>query len=75
MILVRSGQGVGTDLLGVRQAYCPRLRLIVPHRKLAGRPGLSPGLEFNNPLVARNIDAHSGAMPKRWGLLEVSSPT
>ena len=32
------------------------------------------GLEFNNPLVARNIDAHSGAMPKRWGLLEVSSP-
>jgi len=32
------------------------------------------GLEFNNPLVARNIDAHAGAMPKRWGLLEISTP-
>jgi alpha-mannosidase len=32
------------------------------------------GLEFNNPLVAQNIDAHAGAMPKRWGLFEVSAP-
>ena len=32
------------------------------------------GLEFNNPLVARNIDAHAGAMPKQWGLLEISAP-
>ena len=31
------------------------------------------GLEFNNPLVARNIDAHAGAMPKHWGLLEISA--
>lgn len=30
------------------------------------------GLEFNNPLVVRNIDAHAGAMPKQWGLLEIS---
>ena len=32
------------------------------------------GLEFNNPLVARNIDSHAGAMPKQWGLLEISTP-
>jgi alpha-mannosidase len=32
------------------------------------------GLEFNNPLVARNIDSHAGAMSKRWGLLQVSAP-
>ena len=32
------------------------------------------GLEFNNPLVARNVDAHAGAMPKQWALLEISAP-
>ena len=32
------------------------------------------GLEFNNPLVARNIDSHAGPMPRQWGLLEVSAP-
>ncbi len=32
------------------------------------------GLEFNNPLVARNIDAHAGTMAKQWGLLEISAP-
>ena len=32
------------------------------------------GLEFNNPLVARNIDSHAGAMPKQWALLEISTP-
>ncbi len=32
------------------------------------------GLEFNNPLVARNVDAHAGAMPKQWALLQISAP-
>jgi alpha-mannosidase len=32
------------------------------------------GLEFNNPLIVRSIDAHAGSMPERWGLLEVSAP-
>jgi len=32
------------------------------------------GLEFNNPLVVRSVDAHPGAMPQRWGLLQVSAP-
>jgi alpha-mannosidase len=32
------------------------------------------GLEFNNPLVARSVDAHAGSMPQLWGLLSVSAP-
>ncbi len=32
------------------------------------------GLEFNNPLVVRPSSTHPGALPKRWGLLEVSNP-
>ena len=31
-------------------------------------------LEFNHPLVCRTVLSHEGAQPKRWGLLEVSSP-
>lgn len=30
------------------------------------------GLEFNNPLVASKSASHTGSLPKRWGLLEVS---
>jgi alpha-mannosidase len=32
------------------------------------------GLEFNNPLVCSKVRPHSGRLPKRWGLLEVSHP-
>jgi alpha-mannosidase len=31
------------------------------------------GLDFNNPLIVRKVSAHTGALPKRWGLLEVSN--
>ena len=30
------------------------------------------GHEFNNPLIVRKAAAHAGALPKRWGMLEVS---
>ena len=30
------------------------------------------GLEFNNPLIVRKSASHSGNLPSRWGLLEVS---
>lgn len=30
------------------------------------------GLEFNNPLIARVVSLHSGSLPHRWGLLQVS---
>lgn len=32
------------------------------------------GMEFNQPLIAVAEGRHSGALPKRWGLLEVSHP-
>jgi alpha-mannosidase len=32
------------------------------------------GLEFNNPLIVRKSSNHSGRLPNRWGLLEVSEP-
>jgi alpha-mannosidase len=32
------------------------------------------GLEFNNPLLVRPLDQHPGKLPKKFGLLEVSSP-
>jgi alpha-mannosidase len=30
------------------------------------------GQEFNNPLIVRKCASHSGSLPRRWGLLEVS---
>ena len=32
------------------------------------------GLELNHPLLCRKVAPHPGRLPKRWGLLEVSSP-
>ena len=32
------------------------------------------GLEFNHPLLHRNVLPHSGTSPKRWGLLDISNP-
>jgi alpha-mannosidase len=32
------------------------------------------GLEFNNPLLVRPLDQHRGKLPKKFGLIEVSSP-
>jgi alpha-mannosidase len=30
------------------------------------------GLEFNNPLIVKTLDAHAGPLPKQWGMLKVS---
>jgi len=32
------------------------------------------GMEFNIPLIARKSPPHGGALPKRWGLLQISRP-
>lgn len=32
------------------------------------------GWEFNNPLIARPVAQHAGALPKQWGLLQISEP-
>ena len=30
------------------------------------------GLEFNNPLIAKTLGAHSGKLPAQWGMLKMS---
>lgn len=32
------------------------------------------GMEFNNPLIVQKVESHSGALPKHWGLMEISQP-
>ena len=32
------------------------------------------GWEFNHPLISRTVLPHEGPLPKRWGLVDVSSP-
>jgi alpha-mannosidase len=32
------------------------------------------GMELNNPLICRKVSVHTGSLPLKWGLLEVSSP-
>jgi alpha-mannosidase len=32
------------------------------------------GWEFNHPLLCRTVLPHPGSLPKRWGLIELSSP-
>ena len=32
------------------------------------------GLELNNPLLCRKAASHPGPLPKRWGLVDISSP-
>jgi len=32
------------------------------------------GLEFNHPLLTRKAAAHTGTLPSRWGLVEISAP-
>jgi alpha-mannosidase len=66
--------GVGSDTgLGIGGKYTLNYA-VVPH---AGDwRSASPwrtGLEFNNPLIVRSVAAHSGNLPAKWGLLEVSN--
>ena len=65
--------GVSSDLgleLGEKRVFD---YAIVPHAGDFRSAGVyRSGLEFNNPLVARPLARHSGSLPPRWGLLEVS---
>ena len=66
--------GVGSDTaLGLGRKYTLEYALL-PHTGdwRAARPWRA-GLEFNNPLLARTVAPHSGLLPKRWGMLDVSS--
>lgn len=66
--------GIGSDTgLGLGKVYELKYA-VVPHVGdwRAARPWRA-GLEFNNPLIARTVDSHSGELPARWGLVEVPS--
>ena len=46
---------------------------LVPHAGDWRQAGVyRDGLEFNNPLLAHTVASHAGALPKRWGFLEVT---
>ena len=48
---------------------------LVPHAGDWREAGVyRDGLEFNHPLLCRKVAPHAGPLPKRWGLLDVSSP-
>ena len=32
------------------------------------------GWELNHPLLCRNVSTHSGALPRRWGLIDIGNP-
>jgi alpha-mannosidase len=64
--------GVGSDTgLGVGKHFESNYA-IIPHAGdwRAARPWRA-GLEFNQPLIVRTLDAHNGVLPARWGLVDV----
>lgn len=67
--------GVSSDLgleLGVKRTFDYAL---LPHEgDWRSAEIYRAGWEFNNPLTARKVSLHTGRLPKRWGLLEVSQP-
>jgi alpha-mannosidase len=67
--------GVSSDLgleLGEERTFDYAL---VPHLGRWQEAGVCrAGLEFNNPFIARAVARHTGALPRQWGLLEVSAP-
>jgi alpha-mannosidase len=67
--------GVSSDLgleLGVERTFDYAL---VPHAgDWRDAEVYKAGWEFNHPLLARKVSTHGGGLPRRWGLLEISSP-
>jgi alpha-mannosidase len=48
---------------------------LVPHAGDWRQAGVyRHGLEFNSPLLVRKAAVHAGDVPKRYGLVEISSP-
>ncbi|MDR3688935.1 MAG: glycosyl hydrolase-related protein, partial [Fimbriimonas sp.] len=48
---------------------------IVPHTGDWTQAGVvQEGQSFNNPLLVRKAELHSGTLPSAWGLIETSAP-
>ena len=68
--------GVGSDTgLGLGKKFTLNYALM-PHGGdwRAALPWRA-GLEFNNPLLAQTVAAHTGDLPASWGLIAVNSPS
>jgi alpha-mannosidase len=65
------GQGSDSGLeLGQERIL---LYALVPHSgDWRASSAYRAGLEFNNPLIVRKSGSHTGTLPTRWGLLDVS---
>jgi len=68
--------GVSSDLgLELGQERTFRYAL-VPHTGSWQQAGaFRAGFEFNNPLIARPLSQHSGGLPPKWSLLDVTPAT
>ena len=66
--------GVGSDSgLGIGGKYTLNYA-VVPHSgDWRSAAPWRTGMEFNNPLMARTAAVHSGDLPPKWGLLEIST--
>jgi alpha-mannosidase len=65
--------GVGSDTgLGIGAKYTLNYALVPHAGDWRSAAPWRAGLEFNNPLLAQTVAPHSGDLPARWGLLEVS---
>jgi alpha-mannosidase len=63
--------GVGSDSgLGIGKRYTLEYALVPHAGDWRAAAVWRDGHEFNNPLIARMVDAHPGTLPSRWGLLE-----
>lgn len=65
--------GVGSDTgLGIGQKYTLNYAVVLHAGDWRAAAPWRTGMEFNNPLIARTVAPHSGELPTRWGLLEIS---
>lgn len=47
---------------------------LMPHGGDWSSSVVRAGLEFNHPLLVCKVASHSGELPARWGMLEISNP-
>lgn len=64
--------GVGSDTgLGIGKKYTLEYA-VLPHTGDWRTAAVwRPGMEFNNPLIAKTVAPHRGELPGRWGMFEI----
>jgi alpha-mannosidase len=65
--------GVGSDTgLGIGSKYTLNYALVPHAGDWRSAAPWRAGMEFNNPLIVRTVSSHTGSLPAKWGLVEVS---